>query len=165
MDRVSLEDADKMTKHGEFTMFHIDWRKQLMNDYPECSHFLVKSTNRNWETDMDGVVLVVGDHDHIFTEISRGRITPDMVETLIANDKKLGDRLWTVNAQKSARLLIRQIETLVTVIDNECAKVGCENRVINVLTEYADKLGMFSDMVNKGYRMLPEGGYEQPTAE
>ena len=165
MDRISQEDADKMTRHGEFTMFHIDWREQLMNDYPECSHFLFKSSNRNWRTNMDSVVLVVGDHDHICAGVIGGRITPDVVETLIANDDKLGRRLWRMNAQKSARLLIGEVEKLVMIIDTECAKVGYESQVIEILDKYSEKLEMFNDMASKGYYILPDGRYELPTTK
>ena len=166
MDRIAYKEALKMCKSGEFVMFHIDWRDDLVEKHPECSHFLFKSTNKNWKTETDGVVLVVGDHDHICAEVSVGRIKPDMVEDLIAQDSKLGDRLWQMNAQKSVTKLLSFVDKLCESLETECARVGCEEEVLEILGIYKERLMMFDGMVGDGYRMLPEWSlYEAPTRE
>lgn len=46
-----------MAQH-EFILMHIAWRKDLMEDHPDCSHILIHNTDRNWRTTSKKITLV-----------------------------------------------------------------------------------------------------------
>ena len=161
MDKIVYREAEKMCTRGEFVMRHTYWREDLEKAYPECSHFMFSYKNNNWRMSNDGIVMVVGDFDHITDGIDKRKIAPNVVEDLIAMDDKLGDKLWKHNALKSVATLHSGIARFANTVETECAKVGCQRKMIEYLNEYYEELSVFKDMVEKGHIGLPdeEGRY------
>ena len=58
ISKIEMKDAKIMEQHG-FTLLHIQWRRDLENIYPDCSHILFKNSSKNWKTTHRDIVVVI----------------------------------------------------------------------------------------------------------
>lgn len=71
MDQLTMSDAQKMVRGGEFYLMHINWfcpRTGMLtinypDDYPDCSHVVIHSESGHWRELKSHAALVIGPRD------------------------------------------------------------------------------------------------------